>query len=90
MSADLTLKGHTSDRRLAISLGLAGLGAAEMRVGATWKRWKEGEALVFDDSFEHEVRALGQAIAPTPRAEYSRAARGSGRRAATQAITRVQ
>ena len=48
-----------------------------MRVGATWKRWQEGEALVFDVSFEHEVRALGQAIAPTPRAEYSRAARGS-------------
>ena len=50
MSADLTLKGHTSDRRLAISLGLAGLGAAEMRVGATWKRWKEGEALVRQES----------------------------------------
>ena len=45
---------------LAISLGLAGLDTAEMRVGTTWRRWERGEALVFDDSFEHEVRNPGE------------------------------
>ena len=48
-----------TNERLAISVGLAGLGVAEIRVGSTWRKWDAGEALVFDDSFEHEVRNLG-------------------------------
>ena len=48
-----------TNERLAISLGLAGLETAEMRVGATWRRWEEGAALIFDDSFEHEVHNPG-------------------------------
>ena len=47
--------GPTNDR-LALSVGLAGLGLAEIRVGGTWRKWSVGEAIVFDDSFEHEVR----------------------------------
>jgi aspartyl/asparaginyl beta-hydroxylase (cupin superfamily) len=30
-----------------------------MRVGSTWREWEEGRCLVFDDSFEHEVRHTG-------------------------------
>ena len=29
-----------------------------IRVGSTWRQWKRGECLVFDDSYEHEVRNL--------------------------------
>ena len=44
-----------TNERLAISLGLAGLGHAQLRAGSTWRSWEAGEALLFDDSFEHEV-----------------------------------
>jgi tetratricopeptide (TPR) repeat protein len=49
-----------TNTRLAISLGLAGLETAELRVGNRTRRWREGEALVFDDAFEHEVRVRGK------------------------------
>lgn len=49
-----------TNERLAISVGLAGLGDAEIRVGSTWRRWRTGRATVFDDSFEHEVRNPGE------------------------------
>ena len=61
---------HTgpTNERLAISLCLGGCGAdTQIRVGTAWRRWTEGEALVFDDSFEHEVRVAGGDDAP-PRA----------------------
>lgn len=45
-----------SNERLAISLGLAGVGGASIRCGSTWTQWEENEAVVFDDSFEHEVK----------------------------------
>lgn len=48
-----------SNMRLTAHLGLqvppAGSGRCELRVGARTLRWAEGRALVFDDSFEHEV-----------------------------------
>ena len=50
-----------TNERLALSVGLAGLGLAEIRVGGTWRKWSVGEAIVFDDSFEHEVRNNGSA-----------------------------
>ena len=50
-----------TNERLALSVGLAGLGLAEIRVGGTWRKWGVGEAIVFDDSFEHEVRNNGSA-----------------------------
>lgn len=31
-------------------------GDCGMRVGADVRRWEEGTATLFDDSFEHEVR----------------------------------
>ena len=48
-----------TNERLAISIGLAGLGLAEIRVSDKWRRWDAGKAIVFDDSFEHEVRNVG-------------------------------
>lgn len=53
------IRPHTgpTNERLAISLGLDGaLDAAELRVGGVVRTWPRGGALVFDDSFEHEVR----------------------------------
>mmetsp|Transcript_43215 Transcript_43215/g.101466 ORF Transcript_43215/g.101466 Transcript_43215/m.101466 type:complete len:236 (-) Transcript_43215:140-847(-) len=48
-----------SNLRLTAHLGLrvppSGSGRCELRVGARTLRWEEGRALVFDDSFEHEV-----------------------------------
>ena len=45
-----------TNERLAISLGLAGVGDASIRCGSTWTKWEENQAVVFDDSFEHEVK----------------------------------
>ena len=52
---------HTgpTNERLVISLGLAGLDGAQLRVGDEWTRWHQGEAILFDDSFEHEVKIEG-------------------------------
>lgn len=59
MSPDTLLKRHcgTTNQRLTLHLGidipdgdLAGL-----RVGGQQYHWKEGEAIVFDDSYEHEA-----------------------------------
>jgi aspartyl/asparaginyl beta-hydroxylase (cupin superfamily) len=30
-------------------------GKCEIRVADEWRRWEAGKAIVFDDSFEHEV-----------------------------------
>lgn len=61
LAPDAHLVAHCgpTNERLAISVGLAGVGDAEIRVGATWRRWSVGEAILFDDSFEHEVRNWG-------------------------------
>lgn len=45
--------------RLRVHIGLAVPNGATMRVGNESRPWREGEALVFDDSFEHEVRNEG-------------------------------
>ena len=44
--------------RLTCHLGLAVPpgGGCRIRVGAEWRTWAEGRCLLFDDSFEHEVR----------------------------------
>jgi aspartate beta-hydroxylase len=44
--------------RLTCHLGLAVPpgGGCRIRVGADWRTWAEGRCLLFDDSFEHEVR----------------------------------
>lgn len=48
---------HTgpTNERLVISLGLVGTDTATLRVGNRTRSWRRGEALMFDDSFEHEV-----------------------------------
>ena len=53
---------HTgpTNERLVISLGLAGLDGAQLRVGDEWKGGRQGEAILFDDSFEHEVKINGE------------------------------
>ncbi len=47
------------NERIAVSLGLVSSGGAWLRVGSGRRRWTEDEAIVFDDSFEHEVRVEG-------------------------------
>ena len=48
---------HTAQTnvRLRLHLGISGLDGAEMRVANETRGWGEGEVVVFDDSFEHEV-----------------------------------
>jgi len=41
--------------RLVASLGLRVPSGSVLRVGAETRQWKEGEWLLFDDSYEHEV-----------------------------------
>ena len=51
------LKAHcgTTNRRLTLHLGVIVPEGPLMRVGNETRPWKEGKAVVFDDSFEHEV-----------------------------------
>lgn len=50
--------GHTNGR-LRIHLGLLVPADTVMRVGETTVEWQEGQCLVFDDSYEHEVWHTG-------------------------------
>ena len=64
------VRAHTgpTNERVVISLGLAGaLDKAELRVGDARRRWRFGSAIVFDDSFEHEVTVSNASGIP-PRA----------------------
>jgi tetratricopeptide (TPR) repeat protein len=47
----------SSNAALKLHLGLRvdRSGCAKMRVGTEWRGWTEGEVVLFDDSFEHEV-----------------------------------
>ena len=47
----------SSNAALKIHLGLRvdSSDCAKMRVGTEWRGWTEGEVVLFDDSFEHEV-----------------------------------
>lgn len=44
-----------SNERLRSHFTLIHSGGARMRVGKEWRTWKEGEVIVFDSSWEHEV-----------------------------------
>ena len=46
----------STNSRLTCHLGVVVPGGARVRVGDEWREWAEGECLVFDDSWEHEVR----------------------------------
>ena len=48
---------HTgpSNERLRVHLTILHSGGARIRVGSEWRTWVQGEAIIFDDSWEHEV-----------------------------------
>lgn len=48
-----------TNARLRVHLGLSVPPGPAIRVGEEWLSWQEGRCLVFDDSFEHEVRHEG-------------------------------
>lgn len=51
------IKPHTgpSNTRLRIHLTLFHTGGAKIRVGSEWRTWNEGEGMIMDSSWEHEV-----------------------------------
>jgi TPR repeat protein len=52
----------TTNRRLVLQFALAGSDGVRVRVGDAWRSYGgDGRAVVFDDSFEHEVVHGGQA-----------------------------
>ena len=55
------IRTHTgpSNERLRIHLCIYHTGGSRIRVVDKWHGWQEGKAIVFDDSFEHEVVNLG-------------------------------
>ena len=50
-----------TNRRLVLQFPLRGWQGVRFRVGGEWREYEEGRALVFDDSFEHEVVHEGSA-----------------------------
>jgi len=55
------IRTHTgpSNERLRLHLTLIHTGGARIRVGTEWRTWQEGKAIIFDDSWEHEVIHTG-------------------------------
>ncbi len=58
------IRTHTgpTNERLRIHLTLLHTGGARIRVGNDWHTWEEGKAIIFDDSWEHEVKHTGDNI----------------------------
>lgn len=58
------IRTHTgpTNERLRIHLTLIHNGGARIRVGTEWHTWEEGKAIIFDDSWEHEVIHTGDSI----------------------------
>ena len=58
------IRTHTgpTNERLRIHLTLIHKGGARIRVGEDWHTWEEGKAIIFDDSWEHEVIHTGDTI----------------------------
>lgn len=62
LAAGSHIRPHTgpTNERVVLSLGLAGVDGAAIRIGdAPPRPWELDTAHVFDDSFEHEVRHVG-------------------------------
>jgi len=55
------IKPHTgpSNDRLRVHLGMVGTGGARIRAGKEWRSWTEGKVIIFDSSWEHEVKHDG-------------------------------
>ena len=49
----------STNTRLTAYLGIVIPPGCSIRAGNEWREWREGEVLVFDDSWEHEVRHRG-------------------------------
>ncbi|RQP22091.1 aspartyl/asparaginyl beta-hydroxylase domain-containing protein [Piscinibacter terrae] len=62
-ASEAHLKAHCSvdNLRVRCHLGLRVPKGCEMRVGTEIRQWQEGKALLFEDSFEHEVWNRGDA-----------------------------
>lgn len=58
------IRTHTgpTNERLRIHLTLMHEGGARIRVGEEWHTWIQGQAIIFDDSYEHEVIHTGEEI----------------------------
>lgn len=58
------IRTHTgpTNERLRIHLTLIHTGGARIRVGTEWHTWEESKAIIFDDSWEHEVIHTGEGI----------------------------
>ena len=58
------IRTHTgpTNERLRIHLTLLHKGGAKIRVSDKWYTWEEGKAIIFDDSFEHEVLHSGDEL----------------------------
>merc|ERR1712014_450333 len=48
-----------TNTHLTCHLGITIPPGCKIRVGHEWRDWEEGKCIVFDDSFEHEVRHDG-------------------------------
>ena len=49
----------STNTRLTCHLGVIVPSGCSIRCGEEWREWKEGECIVFDDSWEHEVMHQG-------------------------------
>jgi aspartate beta-hydroxylase len=49
----------STNTRLTCHLGIVVPDGVSIRAGDEWREWREGECLVFDDSWEHEVQHRG-------------------------------
>ena len=53
----------STNTRLTCHLGVVIPPGCSIRAGEEWRGWKEGECIVFDDSWEHEVQHKGRPAA---------------------------
>eukprot|EP00930_Biecheleria_cincta_P088623 TRINITY_DN77884_c0_g1_i1.p1 TRINITY_DN77884_c0_g1~~TRINITY_DN77884_c0_g1_i1.p1 ORF type:complete len:441 (-),score=79.38 TRINITY_DN77884_c0_g1_i1:27-1349(-) len=58
------IKPHCSGHNLQLTchLGLLCPDGAQIRVDETWRTWQQGRCLLFDDSYEHEVKHSGDSL----------------------------
>ena len=57
----------STNTRLTCHLGILVPDGCSIRAGEEWGEWREGECIVFDDSWEHEVHHRVRAPAACPR-----------------------
>lgn len=70
-AAPRTVAGGPSNLKLRIHMGVVVPPGCRIRVADEWHTWREGECLVFDESFEHEVHAAHSLRAPHTHAPHT-------------------